>query len=223
MYRTFVDITTNVDEVERRLSQITDKSKLVMMRAMNRTASTIATTEKREVSARYFITQKNVAKTLRIEKASTSNLSARVVSRGERMDLAKFKVSPLRPVKVTKGGERSPGVYKAAVRKNQGLKPLSGVEVDGKINKPFVAIMKNAKNDHTGVFYRGERKRKENKRRNARRKGTHSPKEKEALKSIMGPSVPDVAGSKAVMEVVIKKANETLEKRIEHELSRVMQ
>lgn len=219
MYRTFVDITTNVDEVERHLSQITDKSKLVMMRAMNRTASTIATTEKREVSARYFITQKNVAKTLRIEKASTSNLSARVVSRGERMDLAKFKVSPLRPVKVTKGGERSPGVYKAAVRKNQGLKPLSGVEVDGKINKPFVAIMKNTKNDHTGVFYRGERK--EKKRRNTRRKGAHSLK-KWALKSVMGPSVPDVAGSKAVMEVVIKKANETLEKRIEHELSRVM-
>ena len=39
----------------------------------------------------------------------------------------------------------------------------------------------------------------------------------------MGPSVPDVAGSKAVMEVVTKKANETLQKRIEHELSRVMQ
>lgn len=219
MYRTFVDITTNVDDIERHLSEITDKSKLVMMRAMNRTASTIATTEKREVSARYFITQKNVAKTLRIEKASTSNLSARVVSKGERMDLAKFKVSPLRPVKVTKGGKRSPGVYKAAVRKNQGLKPLSGVEVGGKINKPFVAIMKNTKNDHMGMFYRGEKK--EKKRRNARRKGVHSLKE--PLKSVMGPSVPDVAGSKAVMEVVIKKANETLEKRIEHELSRVMQ
>lgn len=217
--KTFIDITTNVDEIEQRLSEITDKSKLVMMRAMNRTASTIATTEKREVSARYFISQKNVADTLRIEKASKGNLSARVVSKGERMDLAKFKVSPLRPVKVTKGGKRSPGVYKAAVRRNQGLKPLTGVDVGGKINKPFVAIMKNTKNDHIGVFYRGERKK--NKRRNARRKGVHSPKE--ALKSIMGPSVPDVAGSKAVMEVVTKKANETLQKRIEHELSRVMQ
>lgn len=217
--KTFIDITTNVDEIEQRLSEITDKSKLVMMRAMNRTASTIATTEKREVSARYFISQKKVADTLRIEKASTGNLSARVVSKGERMDLAKFKVSPLRPVKVTKGGKRSPGVYKAAVRRDQGLKPLTGVDVGGRINKPFVAIMKNTKNDHMGVFYRGERK--EKKRRNARRKGVHSPKE--ALKSIMGPSVPDVAGSKAVMEVVTKKANETLQKRIEHELSRVMQ
>ena len=110
MYRTFVDITTNVDEVERRLSQITDKSKLVMMRAMNRTASTIATTEKREVSARYFITQKSVAETLRIEKASTSNLSAKVVSKEKRMGLEKFKVSPLRPVKMTKGGKKSPSI-----------------------------------------------------------------------------------------------------------------
>lgn len=201
MYRTFVDITTNVDEVERRLSQITDKSKLVMMRAMNRTASTIATTEKREVSARYFITQKSVAETLRIEKASTSNLSAKVVSKGKRMGLEKFKVSPLRPVKMTKGGKKSPRVYKAAVRKNQGLKLLSGIDVDGKTNKPFVAIMKNG---HAGVFFRETLK-------------------NYPIKSIMGPSVPDVAGSKAVMEVITKKANETLEKRIEHELSRVMQ
>ena len=58
MGSTFVDITTNADEVERKLSEITDKSKLVMMRAMNRTASVVNTSVKKEVSARYFISQK---------------------------------------------------------------------------------------------------------------------------------------------------------------------
>lgn len=202
--KTFIDITTNVDEIEQRLSEITDKSKLVMMRAMNRTASTIATTEKREVSARYFISQKNVADTLRIEKASTGNLSARVVSKGERMGLEKFKISPLRPVKLTKGGKRSPGVYKAAVKREGGMKPLNGKNVLGRTIKPFVATMHNKKNDHTGLFWRET--------------WAAYP-----IKSIMGPSVPDMAGSKKVMEVINKKANETLQKRIEHELSRVMQ
>ena len=43
------------------------------------------------------------------------------------------------------------------------------------------------------------------------------------IDSMIGPAVPQLAGKKEVMEAVTKKANETLEKRIEHELSRVMQ
>lgn len=43
------------------------------------------------------------------------------------------------------------------------------------------------------------------------------------IDSMMGPAVPQLAGKKEVMEAVTKKANETLEKRIEYELSRVMQ
>lgn len=42
------------------------------------------------------------------------------------------------------------------------------------------------------------------------------------IDSMMGPAVPQLAGKKEVIEAVTKKANETLEKRIEHELSRVM-
>ena len=75
MGSTFVDITTNADEVERKLAEITDKSKLVMMRAMNRTASVVNTSVKKEVSARYFISQKKISETLHIENASTSNLT----------------------------------------------------------------------------------------------------------------------------------------------------
>lgn len=48
MGSTFVDITTNADEVERKLAEITDKSKLVMMRAMNRTASVVNTSVKKK-------------------------------------------------------------------------------------------------------------------------------------------------------------------------------
>mgnify|MGYP003174376938 FL=1 len=39
----------------------------------------------------------------------------------------------------------------------------------------------------------------------------------------MGPAIPQIIDNKEIMENIMKKANETLEKRIEHELSRVMQ
>lgn len=200
MGSTFVDITTNADEVERKLAEITDKSKLVMMRAMNRTASVVNTSVKKEVSARYFISQKKISETLHIENASISNLTALVVSQGSKLGLEKFKVSPLRPVKLSKKGKRTPGVYKAAIKKAGGLKPLTGKNILGRKNKPFVAIMPNG---HEGVFFRSTWK-------------------GYPIDSMMGPAVPQLAGKKEVIEAVTKKANETLEKRIEHELSRVM-
>ena len=195
-----VTIETNTDEILERLSEITEKSKLVMMRSMNRVASTVSTSIKKEVSARYFISQKKVAETLHIEKSTTSNLAASIVSQGSKLGLEKFKVSPLRPVKLSKNGKRTPRVYKAAIKKSGGLKPLTGKNIVGRNNKPFVAIMQNG---HTGVFFR-------------------ETWEAYPIKSIMGPAVPQLAGKKEIMEVVTKKANETLEKRIEHELSRVM-
>lgn len=71
-----VSIDSNIDEIEKKLSEITDRSRLVMMRAMNRTASVVNTSVKKEVSARYFISQKKISETLHIENASTSNLTA---------------------------------------------------------------------------------------------------------------------------------------------------
>ena len=46
-----VSIDSNIDEIEKKLSEITDRSRLVMMRAMNRTARNIATTTKRRSGA----------------------------------------------------------------------------------------------------------------------------------------------------------------------------
>ena len=191
-----VSIDSNIDEIEKKLSEITDRSRLVMMRAMNRTARNIATTTKREVASRYFVKQKQVADTLKISKASKSNLEVAVVSKGE-----KFKVSPREPVKIISREERTPKVYKAAVKKAGGLKPLYGERVSGKQSKPFFATTKKGTQ---GIFFRS--------------RGKAYP-----IKQVMGPAIPQIIDNKEIMENIMKKANETLEKRIEHELSRVMQ
>ena len=176
-----VSIDSNIDEIEKKLSEITDRSRLVMMRAMNRTARNIATTTKREVASRYFVKQKQVADTLKISKASKSNLEVAVVSKGEKL-------------------ERTPKVYKAAVKKAGGLKPLYGERVSGKQSKPFFATTKKGTQ---GIFFRS--------------RGKAYP-----IKQVMGPAIPQIIDNKEIMENIMKKANETLEKRIEHELSRVM-
>ena len=188
-----VSIDSNIDEIEKKLSEITDRSRLVMMRAMNRTARNIATTTKREVASRYFVKQKQVADTLKISKASKSNLEVAVVSKGEKLELEKFKVSPREPVKIISREERTPKVYKAAVKKAGGLKPLYGERVSGKQSKPFFATTKKGTQ---GIFFRS--------------RGKAYP-----IKQVMGPAIPQIIDNKEIME--------TLEKRIEHELSRVMQ
>lgn len=195
-----VSIDSNIDEIEKKLSEITDRSRLVMMRAMNRTARNIATTTKREVASRYFVKQKQVADTLKISKASKSNLEVAVVSKGEKLELEKFKVSPREPVKIISREERTPKVYKAAVKKAGGLKPLYGERVSGKQSKPFFATTKKGTQ---GIFFRSRAK-------------------AYPIKQVMGPAIPQIIDNKEIMENIMKKANETLEKCIEHELSRVI-
>ena len=168
-----VSIDSNIDEIEKKLSEITDRSRLVMMRAMNRTARNIATTTKREVASRYFVKQKQVADTLKISKASKSNLEVAVVSKGEKLELEKFKVSPREPVK-----ERTPKVYKAAVKKAGGLKPLYGERVSGKQSKPFFATTKKGTQ---GIFFRS--------------RGKAYP-----IKQVMGPAIPQIIDNKEIME-----------------------
>ena len=126
-----------------------------MMRAMNRTARNIATTTKREVASRYFVKQKQVADTLKISKASKSNLEVAVVSKGEKLELEKFKVSPREPVKIISREERTPKVYKAAVKKAGGLKPLYGEEyLVNRVNH-FLLQLKKA---HKEYFFVVEQK-----------------------------------------------------------------
>ena len=73
--------------------------------------------------------------------------------------------------------------------------------ISGKQSKPFFATTKKGTQ---GIFFRT--------------RGKAYP-----IKQVMGPAIPQIIDNKEIMENIMKNANETLEKRIEHELSRVMQ
>ena len=185
---------TGVEEIEKKLGNLKSKAPTVVCRAINRAAQKARTETKREVANKYFISQGDVLKTIRLTKASTANLSAQLTSKGGPIALSKFKVSPTRGVKRTKRGY-SPSVYKAGVEKSGGMKPLSGSP------KAFIAGFSSG---HSGVMTRISARRL-------------------PLKQLYGPAVPSMIKNDEVIERIQKEATETLEKRIDAEINNILQ
>lgn len=80
------------DEIEEKLDGLKKKAPVILSRAINRASEKARTEAKREVSEKYFISQKNVLKTIRLKKASKAVLSAEMISRGSPIALSKFRV-----------------------------------------------------------------------------------------------------------------------------------
>lgn len=193
-----IDLTISakgLNDIDRYLGRLGNQANKIMARAANSAMSNASKNMKKEVSARYHIASREVGKTIRTEKASVSKPSARIVSRGEHPNLAKFKVSPMRAVKTLKSGERSPSVYKASVEKESSLLPLDGSP------KPFIATMKNG---FTGLFQRKDES------------------SRATLKGIYGPSVPQMLKKEEILEKITQEANQMMQKRMAHEIERIL-
>lgn len=192
-----IDLTlrAEVDDIETKLGELSYKANIVMVRATNRAVSNVKTNIKKEVSSKYIINQSEVAKTLKVKKASYSNPTAIVKSIDVHPNLAKFKVSPFRHVKINKDGSRNPNAYSAAVFKNGGMGELSETP------KPFIATMSNG---FTGVF----------------RRKSNSDK---TLKGVYGPAVPQMLKvSTNAIKHIEDEAFRVINERINHEIGRIL-
>ncbi len=106
-------------------------------RAINRAATAAKTEAWKQIKKDYTIKQTYVRKAWdKITKATASNLSAKLISRGPVMALSYFKIKPKSPPK-----RRPKNPVYAQVRNDGG----------GTIRGAFVARMKSG---HTGVFHR---------------------------------------------------------------------
>lgn len=181
-------------EVERKLGDLSHKANLVMSRASNRTITNVTKNMKSEVKKKYRIKSSDIGKTITTKRASVNQLFASVISTDRHPNLAKFKVSPNRPVKVLKSKKRSPKAYRAAVERTN-----SGIYLTGE-NKPFIATMQNG---FTGLFQRKSVK--------SRR-----------LKGVYGPAVPQMLKNDAVMRVINQEASEMMMKRVDAEIKHLL-
>lgn len=184
----------NQKEIEKRLGNLKSKAPVVMARAINRAVTAAKTAMGKEASSKYYVTSGAVKSTVTLTRANAGNLRGVATSRDARVPLYKFKVSPKTPVKVSGRNRRSPSVYKAAVKKAGGYKPLDGNP------KPFVTGFGSG---HTGVF--------------ERKSSARLP-----ISELYGPAVPQMLKSEDVFPEIEKRANEVLKNRLDHEISRLL-
>lgn len=188
-----MSITADMDDVRRRLGIFNCKADMIMSRAANRTVGKVNKTMRKEVSRKYLIKSSDVGKTIHVTKASVSKPSAKIVSTDVHSNLAKFKVSPNRRMRITKSGNYSPKVYKASVERSTGMSALSGSP------KPFITTMKS--NGFTGLFARKNDKGK-------------------AIRGIYGPAVPQMLKNKKIVSEICDSANKMMADRLKHEIDR---
>ncbi len=132
-----IDLTAEqIDLAKQMLGHIPGALPKALSNAINRAAEGARTDAVAKTREEYVITGGRVRETIQIDKASTANLSASVVSRGRPRALSYFKI---KPGKVTKR-RPSEGVW-AQVKRSGG----------GAIAKAFVAKMASG---HVGVFHR---------------------------------------------------------------------
>lgn len=136
---------------------------------------------------------------VQVKKASAGDLAGYISFNGNKLPLYKFQVTP-----------RSPGTgrkVRAALKKGGG----------GTFQHAFVAAMPMG---HTGVFERtGEQGIEKRKSKTRDGKGN---KHSEKIKERMGLAVPQMVGNEEVVRKLEKEAQEMVDKRVEHEISRIL-
>jgi len=182
----------DVEKVERKLKQYGKKAPTVIMRALNRAATTARAEVITQAKENYWVTSKDVRKTMTITKASKDKLRAIVTSKATRRELAAFKVSPKNP-----RPKKPPKIVKVAIKKEGGLKELLGafVQKGTSSGKPHVLIRESKDRYPIHIKY--------------------------------GPSVPEMIGknlnNRQFNMMVETKARETYQKRLDHEIKRVLE
>ena len=185
-------------KIEMRLGKYKSKAPVVMSRALNRAAANANKNARMKPKSEYNIKSNDVKSTLSIKKANRSNLGAVVKSKGEKVPLDKFKVSPKQP-----RPQKPPKVLKVAVKKD-GYK---------KLKSAFVADISGYKVfKRTGKFKIPD-------------KGKYAGKnlKREIIQRIYGPAVPSMLKNKDVRNYIEKEAVDTFHKRLDHEIKRVLE
>lgn len=194
-----IEITNEqIERVNSILSGVQGGVEKVFYNAINRALGTIRTTAGKQIREVYAISQKDLRteSNVRLKKAARNDLVGEISFAGCKIPLYRFNVSPKQPV--------WRGKVKAAVLKTESQKEFE---------KAFVATVRAGDKEHTGVWERKvERTGREEDRKNSRF----------PIVEFFGPSVADMAGNSVVLAQVENAAQETINKRIEHEITRIL-
>ena len=177
--------------------------------AMTRTVQNLRTNSGRVIRERYDISQKNIRadENIKVSYTYQNGVQAQVIFWGHKIPLYRYGGA--------KPKEPTPDVSRRVAAKINGKWLLSnpGVATSGhqlnstsptKFDNAFVARMKSG---HTGIF---------------ERTGDKTEKGGDAIEELMGSSVPTMLGNEEVERKLSEKSMETFEKRLNHDVSRIL-
>lgn len=184
----------DIKNVQKRLGDLQHKAPTAMSRAINKTITHVRKSMSDEVRKEYIVKAGTAKKTIRVKKASSSNLSGEAVSSSsEKIPLKGFTVSP---------AKRNPDMsdfYKSQVKRSSSLKALTG---SSDRSAGFIATMKSG---HVGVFER---------QKDAGRL---------PIAELYGPAIPSMLASRKLSEATINDGQTFMAKAIDQEIKRMLE
>lgn len=211
MSQTIYANTKQLDQISELLGGFPKDASIIMNRVLSRAADTVRVETGRQIPKVFGAPQKEIKSALSSKQRKVKTImgasgegSVSVEVLGRPLTMPRFRHTPASPPGTTKKGKRRVFRVKAMISRESGMKTISPVHgLDGK-NKPV--FLMPSKRDNGGVSYLF-----------AYRTGTRKGK-KEKLKVIRTLSIPQMVTNEQVGPVIIDKVNQTVFKRLTHEL-----
>lgn len=196
-----IDATDQLAEVERMLGDMKKKAPGTLRNAVNATARKMRTQLHQQAKKVYVTKEYNYKNEMEIRKASTSTLTARIRTSGERTALSKHKVSPERLAH----GKGRPKQYKAKVLRQSTLTVMQ----DGDL-KSFLVRFKSG---HLALVQRNPKEEYDNPDERIKQYGLGADLSRIVEKRTL--SIAEMLGSSKVYGVVEPEMGDLLQTEIE--------
>ena len=196
-----IDATDQLAEVERMLGDMKKKAPGTLRNAVNATARKMRTQLHQQAKKAYVTKEYNYKNEMEIRKASTSTLTARIRTSGERTALSKHKVSPERLAH----GKGRPKQYKAKVLRQSTLTVMQ----DGDL-KSFLVRFKSG---HLALVQRNPKEEYDNPDERIKQYGLGADLSRIVEKRTL--SIAEMLGSSKVYGVVEPEMGDLLQTEIE--------
>lgn len=123
----YIDVSDALEDVRRRLGDLSNKAPSVLAKALNETAKWTGRELAESAQKRYRVQKLKFAKEFHSTKASKSNLTATLYAEGTALSASKFKISPASPRPSAKGSQP----VKLAILKTTSPKTVTSNRGDG--------------------------------------------------------------------------------------------
>lgn len=204
--------TSQLDEIADLLKGFPKEAVRVMNDVIHRTTNTVRVEAGRQIPTVFAIKQSEIREALNSGKrkvrtitgtAGEGSISVEVV--GRPLTVTRFQCSPKSPPSRTKKGKTRKFTIKAMIRRASGMKAVGPVVgLDGRSKSVFLMPVKSGSERY--VF--------------ARRTGKSTSTGHEEVKVLRTVSIPQMVTDENVGPKIVEKVNETMFKRLTHDLDR---